>query len=221
MNVFEIISKYNRELLQGLSVTLQLCLLVFPIGIIAGTFVGIARHKWKSFVGIPISILGLILSSTPIIVFLFWLHYPFQYMLNVVINPFITSVFALSIVMLFMVSEIIKNALNDFPKELLQAAQVCGLSNKASILKIQLPLVYRQVLPSVLVTMINILQATLFTSLISVNEIFRVAQQINADIYKPVEIYTALAIFFVAICAALNFLAFWLKSKYKWSISDL
>jgi ABC-type amino acid transport system permease subunit len=221
MSVFEIISKYRVELLQGLSITLKLCLLVYPIGIILGTLFGIARHKWKLFVGIPSNILGIILSSIPIIVFLFWLHYPLQYILNIVINHFITSTFALSIVMIFMVSEIIKNALNDFPKELLQAAKVCGLSNKISIIKIQLPLVYRLVLPSILVAMINILQATLFTSLISVNEIFRVAQQINADIYKPVEIYTALAIFFVAICATLNIFAYWLKSKYKWSVSDL
>jgi ABC-type amino acid transport system permease subunit len=221
MSVFEIIIKYSQELLQGLGVTLKLCLFIFPIGIIAGIFLGIARHKWKYFVGIPANILGLILSSTPIIVFLFWLHYPLQYIMNIVVDPFKTSVFALSMVLIFMVSVIIRNSLDDFPKELLQAAQVCGLSNNVTIFEIQLPLIYRQTLPSVLVALIYILQATLFTSLISVNEIFRIAQQINAEIYKPVEIYTALAIFFVIICAVLNLLAYWLKSRYKYSISNL
>jgi len=61
---------------------------------------------------------------------------------------------------------------------------------------------------------VNMLQATLFASLISVNEIFRVAQQINSQIYRPVEIYTALGLLFLAICLPLNGLALWLKAKY-------
>jgi ABC-type amino acid transport system permease subunit len=64
------------------------------------------------------------------------------------------------------------------------------------------------------------LQLTLFASLISVEEIFRVAQRINATIYQPVEIYTALAIFFLIICLPLNGLAIYLKKKYTLNLSE-
>lgn len=218
--VFHILLKYRNELFAGIGVTLFMCALVFPIGILCGVLLGVARHRWSRLVGIPGTVLSVVFSSIPVIVLLFWLHYPLQYMLNIVVDPFNTSVFALSLIMTVLVSDVITNALNTFPQELLKSAEVCGITYRTSILRIQLPIIVRQVLPSILFAMIVVLQATLFTSLISVQEIFRVAQQINADIYRPVEIYTALAVFFLAICASLNALAFWIKAKYKWSDRD-
>jgi ABC-type amino acid transport system permease subunit len=53
-----------------------------------------------------------------------------------------------------------------------------------------------------------------------VQELFRVTQQINSLIYKPIEIYTALAVFFIAICLPLNLLAYWLKKKYTRNLSE-
>ena len=60
----------------------------------------------------------------------------------------------------------------------------------------------------------------LFASLISVNEIFRVAQQINAQIYRPVEIYTALGVLFLVVCLPLNGLALWLKARFTRDLSE-
>lgn len=221
MTVFEILSAYNRELRQGIGVTIELCALVYPIGIFLGTLSGIVRHKWNIIAGIPGTIFSLILSSTPILVLLFWMHYPLQYMLQIVVDPFITSVVALSAVMMVIVSDQVKNALDEFPAQYVLSARVCGLSNRQIIRKIQLPILFRQILPHLLFAMVSILQATLFASMIGVNEIFRVAQQINSDIYRPVEIYSALALFFIGICMTLNILAFWLKSKFKWSFSEV
>ncbi len=84
------------------------------------------------------------------------------------------------------------------------------------VLYIQLPIILRQTLPGLLMIQVAMLHATLFASLISVNEIFRVAQQINSIVYKPVEIYTALGILFLAICLPMNGLALWLRKQlYK------
>jgi len=97
---------------------------------------------------------------------------------------------------------------------------VCGISKKDAFLKIELPIILRQTIPSLLNTQVNMLQITLFASLISVEEIFRVAQRINATIYKPIEVYTALAVFFLLICLPLNGLALWLKHKYTRNTSE-
>jgi len=100
------------------------------------------------------------------------------------------------------------------------AGKVCGLSSGEIILKIQLPMLFRQVLPQLLSIQINMLHLTLFGSLISVEEIFRAAQRINAMVYKPVEIYTAVAILFIAICLPVNILAAWCKEKLTRNLSD-
>ncbi|MEI9943951.1 MAG: ABC transporter permease subunit [Chitinophagaceae bacterium] len=221
MNVFEILSLYRGQLWEGLKVTLQLCLIVYPIGIILGSFFGIARHKWKKFIGIPGSFISVIISSTPILVLLFWLHYPLQYMMGIVVDPFITSVVALGLVMTVIISEQVRHALADFPKQYILSARACGLTSSQIVRKIQIPILFRQMMPNILFAMITILQASLFTSMIGLNEIFRTAQQINSNIYRPVEIYTSLAVFFVIVCALLSILALWLKTRLKWTLSEI
>jgi ABC-type amino acid transport system permease subunit len=143
-----------------------------------------------------------------------------QAMLNVVIDPFITASVTLAIVNVFAVSEIVRGALRDFPKQYLVAAQVCGIDKLRTIKDIQLPLILRQILPSLLTTQVAMLQATLFASLISVDEIFRTAQRINASIYKPVEIYTSLGVLFLAVCLPLNGFAIWLRKRYTRDLSE-
>lgn len=207
-------------MLGGLAVTVKLCLLIWPIGIVGGTLLGIAGARWKIAVGIPSKGVSFVLSGIPILVFLFWLHYPLQAMLNVVIDPFYTATAALSVVNALLVADLVRGVLNDFPKQYMMAAKVCGLTNRQVVTKIQLPLVFRQVIPSLLYIQVAMLQSTLFASLISVDEIFRVAQRINSEVYRPVEIYTSLALLFLAVCLPLHGLAGWLKNRYTRDLSE-
>lgn len=220
MSVFDIIFTYREGLLAGLLVTLKLCFVIWLLGLIVGTLLGYLSAKYKSEIGTPVRIVAFILSGIPVLVLLFWLHYPVQAMLDVVIDPFYTAAFALSLINIFAVSEIVRSALNNFPTQYNLAAKVCGLSQKETFQKIELPIIFRQIIPSLLSLQVAMLQLTLFASLISVEEIFRVAQRINSLIYKPIEIYTALAIFFLIICLPLNGIAMWLKYKFTRDISE-
>jgi His/Glu/Gln/Arg/opine family amino acid ABC transporter permease subunit len=220
LSVFDILTKYRGEFLYGLWVTLKLCLLIWPIGVVAGTALGVAGARWKFWVGIPSKTISFTLSGIPILVFLFWLHYPVQSVLGVVINPFYTAAATLSIVNVLLVADLIRGVLNDFPAQYIMAARVCGLTSRQTVLSIQLPIIFRQVLPSLLLIQVSMLQATLFASLISVDEIFRVAQRINSAVYRPVEIYTALAVFFLAVCLPMHGVAYLLKARFTRDLSE-
>jgi len=220
MTIWTIIITYRVALLAGLFVTLKLCLIIWFAGILVGAILGYLGSKYRREVGTPSRAVAFVLSGIPILVLLFWLHYPLQAMLRISIDPFFTAAFALSIINIFSVADLVRSALLNFPSQYNLAAKVCGLSPKTTFLKIEFPIILRQIIPSLLSLQVTMLQLTLFASLISVNEIFRVAQRINAIIYKPIEIYTALAIFFLIICLPLNGIALWLKHKYTRDISE-
>lgn len=220
MNSFQILYQYRGDFLVGLSVTLKLCLLVWGIGLILGFLIGYIGSKFKRIIGLPSQFISFILGGIPVLVFLFWLHYPVQYWLGVVIDGFYTAVVALSIINTFLVADIVRNALNNFPSQYILAGEVCGLDRNTIYRKIQLPIILRQILPGILFTQVAMLQSTLFASLISVEEIFRVCQRINSSIYKPVEIYSALAILFLLICLPVNGIAYWIKRKYTRDLSE-
>lgn len=220
MNVFDILVNYYPAFLKGLAVTLELSFIIWFCGIVIGGALGVAGSRHKISVGLPSRIVSFILSGIPILVFLFWLHYPAQAMFNLVIDPFYTGAFTLSVLNIFAVADIVRGALNDFPQQYLTAAKVTGLTKEQTIYKIQLPLIFREVLPPLLLLQVMMLHTTLFTSLISVEEIFRAAQRINAQIYRPVEIYTALGVFFLMVCLPVNGFALWMKARYTRDLSE-
>lgn len=220
MSTIDIIITYREGLLAGLLVTLKLCLVIWTAGILIGTAVGYLGSRYPTEIGTPSKISSFVLSGIPILILLFWLHYPLQAMLQLNINPFFTAAFAISIVNIFAVADLVRTALTNFPEQYSLAAKVCGLNSKEIFLNIKLPIILRQIIPTMLNLQVNMLQLTLFASFISVDEIFRAAQRINAIIYKPIEIYSTLAIFFLLICLPLNGLAIWLKKKYTRDISE-
>jgi len=220
MSVFNIIFTYREGLLAGLLVTLKLCLIIWSAGILVGTVLGYFGSKYRKDVGKFSVSASFILSGIPVLILLFWLHYPLQAILNISINTFYTAALALSIVNIFAVADLVRTALVNFPEQYSLAAKVCGLTQKQTFIKIEFPIILRQIIPNILNLQVNMLQLTLFASFISVEEIFRVSQRINSVIYRPIEIYTALAIFFLIICLPLNGLAIWFKNKYTRNTSE-
>lgn len=220
MDLISIIYDNREGFLKGIGVTFQLCLVIWFLGLTLGVFLGLLGVKFERIFGIPIRIISFILSGVPVLVFLFWFHYPLQSILNIQIDPFITSALTLSIINIFAVSDVIRNAVNNLPKQYNEVAMVCGMPPKERFLKIELPLIYRNAISPFIIIQVNMLHMTLFASLISVDEIFRVAQRVNSIIYKPVEIYSALGIFFLMISLPLNGIALWFKNKYTRDISE-
>ncbi|MBU6234229.1 MAG: ABC transporter permease subunit [Alphaproteobacteria bacterium] len=220
MSVLDILMNYYPAFLSGLWVTMQLSLIIWGSGIVVGGGLGILGARYRIYIGLPSRTVSFLLSGVPILVFLFWLHYPAQAMFDVVIDPFYTGAFTLSVINIFSVADIVRGALVDFPQQYLTAAKVTGLTREQTIFKIQIPLILREILPPLLLLQVMMLHTTLFTSLISVEEIFRAAQRINAQIYRPVEIYTALGVFFLAVCLPVNGFALWLKGRYTRDLSE-
>jgi ABC-type amino acid transport system permease subunit len=121
---------------------------------------------------------------------------------------------------MFAVAEMVRNAIADFPVQYLTAAKVCGLSQKTILLHIQLPLLLRELIPPVLSQQIVVLQASLLTSLIGVDEVFRTAQRLNAVLYQPIPIYTSLAVLLLAICLPLNWAVYRMKKQFTRNLSE-
>jgi len=215
-----IIVKYSPAFLSGLIVTLELASVVWLVGLTFGFIGGIFAARHPNTVGRAVSFGAFLLSGIPILVLLFWLHYPLQAMLGIVIDPFLTASLALGLVNAFSTAELFRTTLDNFPSQYLHAARVCGLSPIQTLINIQIPILLKITIPAVLTSQIAMLQATLFASLISVEELFRVAQRINATIYAPIEIYTALGLFFLAVCLPVNGFALWLRLRYTRDFSE-
>jgi len=215
MNPFAIIWAYRDAFLGGLIVTGQLVLLTATIGTALGmSLEALCGRLEGAFRGI-IDATAFCVAAIPALVILFWLYYPGQILLGLNASPFDTALFALTIINTFAVYRIAGDAVRDLPQQFIATGLVCGLTGRDIYLNIKLPLLFRAAFPRWIDQQVVILQTSLFASLISVDETFRVAQRINAVVYDPVLIYTAMGILFLAIAGAAMYAAKYLRTVWE------
>jgi polar amino acid transport system permease protein len=217
--MIRLVIDYREAFLQGLFVTLKLCLTIWSLGLVVGGFVGVLETKWRT-IGIVSRTFAFAISGVPVLVFLFWLHYPVQSLAGVVVDPFYTAALTLTIVNVFAVAGIVRHGIDELPSQYIETARVCGMPRSRILRRIQFPMVLRYIIPPLLQTQVNMLHLTLFASLISVDEIFRMAQRVNAIVYRPVEVYSALGIFFLMVCLPINGVALYLQNRFSRDISE-
>ncbi len=218
--MLRILTEHSGELLSGLRATLVLCAWIWGLGLILGTPLGVAAGRFRKAVGIPVRCVAIGLAGIPIIVWLFWLHYPAQAMLGIVVDPRFTAILALSTLNVFWVADIWRRCYEECPNQYRLAGIVSGLSPATIAWRITLPMVARHALPSISIVQVNMLHASLFASFISVDELFRAAQRLNSQIYKPVEIYTALALFFLAVTVPVYLVAGFFQRRFGRDYSE-
>ena len=214
-----ILAQYFEAWMRGLSVTLQLASIIWVAGLTGGAALAMLSRRWQR-VGMTVRVFSFVLSGVPILVLLFWFHYPAQQALGAVIDPFWTACFVLTVVNIAAVEQVVTSTWRSLPREFFDAARVCGLSPRIILRRIEVPLLLRQLIGPLLLSQVVMLHMTLFASLISVDEIFRMAQRINAEVYRPVEVYSLLGIFFLAVSLPLNAAALYLRRRYSRDLSE-
>lgn len=213
--MFEVLLQQHTLLLKGFSTTLLLLGAVMVIGVPLGIFAGVIGGRYSDGFGKIIEVLKFVTKIVPVLVLLFWLHFPLQALLGIVIDPFVTTVIALGFVNTVAVAYIVKSDLLLLPKTYRESALTLGMSTWHVIRYIELPIMTRRTLPEILHAQTLMLEYTLFASLISVQELFRVSQSINSMIYDPISVYSLLVLFFVLILAPIHLLIGFLKKKYS------
>ena len=207
MVLFDLVADYRQAWLRGLVVTGWLCL----FGCVGGTLIGgVAAFslKWAPSWAVRAFDTGALLTQAcPAIVLLYWLHYPLQASLGVVIDPFVTTAALLVSLNAVAVGQILRAATSQIPFELLEVARLCDLSARTTFFTVELPLSVRYALGPLVSAQVTVLQTSIFGSFISVQDVFRVAHQINAREYRPIEVYSIVALIFIVVCLPLTLAA--------------
>jgi polar amino acid transport system permease protein len=213
--VIDVVWEFRYAYLSGLIVTLKLCAVAWLAGLFGGGLTALSAEWWPRLIGWPALLLSRTTEAIPILVLLFWLHYPTQAALGIVIDPFYTTALLLALLNTLAVFGVLRHAIAGVPPEMIEVARVCGVRRTRIFWRIQFPIALRTALGSLTSLQVQILQLSIFGGLISVEELFRISQRINAQIYKPVEVYSGLALFFLAVCLPLNLLAKQLEARVR------
>jgi octopine/nopaline transport system permease protein len=201
------------KLLSGLPLTLELTFFAFVIGALLALLLALMRDAplWplRAFVRTFV----FVMRGTPLLVQIFLIYYglgqfrPFLQDLglwSVFREPYWCAIMALALNSAAYGSEILRGALGSVPPNEIEAARACGMSGVLLYRRIVLPIALRQALPSYGNELILMVKATSLASIITMMDVTGVAARLIAESYRPVEVFIAAGVIYLAINLTLS-----------------
>ncbi|WP_109428455.1 amino acid ABC transporter permease [Aggregatibacter kilianii] len=205
----EIISSFWPMMEAAIDKTIPLAVISFFAGVFIALIVALIRIVEKPNIGIRLlQILCRIYVSTirgtPMLVQIFIIFYGLPEV-GIKLDPFPTAIIAFSINIGAYASETIRAAILSIPKGQWEASYSIGMNYYQTFTRTIMPQALRVSVPPLANTFISNVKDTSLASLVLVTEMFRVAQNITAENYEFIMIYSEAALIYWCICLVLSF----------------
>jgi len=201
--------------LVGLKYTLIVCGLSFLFGSTLGLFVAGLRLSHKP----PFTQIAYVYTdffrTTPALVQLIWVFYVLPVLVGITLSPVASGVVALSLNAGAFFAEVFRGGIESLPQGQWDAANVLGYRWRSTVLRIILPQGLRRALPATANIFISLLKDSSLLSVIAVPELTYQAQTQAAQAFRPLELYTALAVAYFALTYPLSLMSSWLERRFR------
>jgi polar amino acid transport system permease protein len=187
-------------LMSGMQLTLLISAVTLVLSMAGGLLLAsldMSRYRALRFLGLGF---GEIIRNTPILVQLLWVYYVLPIVFGFQIEALPAAIIGLSVYSSAFISEVYRAGIQAVPQGHREAAQVLGLSPLQSFFHIVLPQAIRLTLPPLAANFVQLIKYSSLASVISVSEITRRGMELSATAFRPLEIFTFIAVVYFAIC---------------------
>ena len=187
-------------LMTGLTQTLAISALTLVLAMIGGLVVAVldmSRFPPFRMTGIAF---GELVRNTPILVQLLWIYYVLPMVMGINIDAWTALVIGLSIYSSAFIAEAYRAGIQAVPVGHREAALVLGLAPAQTFVRIVLPQAVRMTLPPLAANFVQLIKYSSLGAVISVGEITRRGMELSASIFRPLEIFTFIAVVYFLIC---------------------
>jgi His/Glu/Gln/Arg/opine family amino acid ABC transporter permease subunit len=187
-------------LISGMQMTLLISAITLVLAMFGGLVIALldmSKYKLARAVGVTI---GEFVRNTPILVQLLWVYYVLPIFLGIDITGLAALIVGLSIYSSAFIAEVYRAGIQAVPVGHREAAQVLGLSPIQTFLRIVLPQAVRMTLPPLAANFVQLIKYSSLGAVISVSEITRRGMELSASTFRPLEIFTFIAVVYFFIC---------------------
>jgi polar amino acid transport system permease protein len=135
---------------------------------------------------------------------LLWVYYVLPILLNIRIDALTACVVGLSIYSSAFIAEVFRTGIQSVPVGHREAAQVLGLSPYSSFVRIVAPQAVRTVLPALAANFVQLIKYSSLAAVISVGEVTRRGMELSSSTFRPLEIFSFIAVVYFVICWPLS-----------------
>ena len=202
-------------LLMGAVVTIKITAISVTLGIVIGLFAGIARISsfW------PVRALAAVyvdfIRGTPLLVQIFIMYFALPVITGQRIDPFIAAITACSINSGAYVAEIFRSGIQSIDSGQMEAGRSLGMTWIQTMCYIIVPQAFKRVIPPLGNEFIALLKDSSLVSVIGFEELTRRGQLIIARTYGSLEIWTSVAVIYLAMTLTISRFVAYLERRYK------
>ena len=189
-------------LLQGLALGLGLAVAAISLGCVIGLVLAFALTGKSRWLRAPASVYVTVLRNTPILVLILFTYFAMP-QLGIKLGKLESFIATLALYSGAYLTEVFRSGLVSIPPGLREAGLAIGLSEMQIRTSITIPVMLRNVLPSLSSTLISLFKDTSLAAVIAVPELTFEARKINVETFRVVETWIVASCLYVATCAAL------------------
>ena len=212
---FYFLLRYAPLFWRGILVTLAYTAGSISLGLVIGLLVGLGRLSKSRLLNIPL--IGFIeaFRCTPLLVQIVWFYYALPVLLGIQIPAVIAAGLTLSCYTGAFYAEIFRGGIIPIERGQWDAARALGLRRWAMMRLVILPQAVKRMMPPFVNQSITRLKNTSLVSTIAVPDLLYNGSMITADTYRPLEVYTVVALIYFALLFPSTMLAQWYERRLE------
>jgi His/Glu/Gln/Arg/opine family amino acid ABC transporter permease subunit len=204
---FEVVWRNWPYLVSGVGITLFVTVVSLVAGTLIGLVIGVMRlSKNRVLSSIGRGYVGL-LRNTPVLVQLIWVYYCVPILTGLEMDSTTSCIVALSLHGGAYVGEIIRGGIQGVDRGQVEAARTVGLSHFQTLRKVVLPQALRRMIPPLVNEAVTLLKYSSLVSVLGVADLTYNAQVLATTTFRPIEIFTFVALEYLVLCIALSYAA--------------
>lgn len=197
--------EFLTTLSSGLLRTLELLIISAPCGVALGVLLGALSVYGGRFLGYLSRAFTSILTGFPLLVTMFLVFFGLPE-LGVYLSPEGSAILSFVLCSGAYVSRYVRGAVLSIDEGQSLAARALGMTELQEVLYVVLPQALRRAVPSISNEVVYMVQYSSLAFAIGVQEMYSVSKSFNSIVFRPLEVFSMLALFYLALCALTSLL---------------
>jgi polar amino acid transport system permease protein len=201
---FDIVSQSWDLLILGLLNSIYLTAASFVLGLPLGLGLTLARLSRRKFTsGLAAAYIDFF-RATPSLVQLYWFYFALPRLLGIELEPFTAALITLTLLSSAFVAEVFRAGIASLDRRQWDGARAIGMSYVSTLRRVILPQAVKRMIPVFLERLIELFKTSTIASVISFPELLYVAQDLAARSYRPLEVFSVVALIFMGTLIVLS-----------------
>ena len=200
-----LIDSFPKMLIPGLTMTIPLTAIAFTFAMVIAVVAAMVQYAKIPVLTQLCRFYIWIFRGTPLLVQLFVVFYGLPD-LGIRMNPFPAAVLVFSLNEGAYCAETVRASLEAVPGGQMEAGYCAGMSYMQTMRRIILPQAMRTAFPPLSNSLIAMVKDTSLAANITVVEMFRASEQINARVYEPLALYIEVGLIYLLFSTVLTWL---------------